>query len=96
MFYFAYRDDTICPLVQKIDLKSFIIFLKYGEASSMSSAKSMTNASRLACLRQNRSKANPSQVAKLFWVKVSNSFRELLSLMNRRFGSISFVCGFCQ
>ena len=28
MFDFAYRDDTICPLVQKIDLKSFIIFFK--------------------------------------------------------------------
>jgi hypothetical protein len=28
MFDFAHRDDTICPLVQKIDLKSFIIFFK--------------------------------------------------------------------
>ena len=28
MFDFAYRDDMICPFIQKIDLKSFIIFFK--------------------------------------------------------------------
>ena len=40
MFYFAYRDDTICPLVQMIDLKSLIIFFKVRQTSSKSHERS--------------------------------------------------------
>ena len=40
MFYFAYSDDTICPLVQMIDLKSLIIFFKVRQTSSKSHERS--------------------------------------------------------